>query len=338
MNIMGTLRKLGIFRSGAVRGTYHNAKERPTELMMDSVYDANKDLVYGSGKDQKNSTTNKSQNNKPKWPLWLLAILGVIIILASLSAGNIWFLVIALIWVVIIIGYIKFVPAMGTLYFGFIIFSVILWITLLFLMPLGDSDADNSSGGYKALSVSEMKQYDDKTFDITSDSNELTGKVSLSYTEGKKSPYLTAKYIIQIKSNLTANGNCGTTANGCGPVIAYEYANDLVIPDDLGDSEGSLSTAYCHFGEYPNDFSDGQYYSREVCGAPNNANFSPTDKFVATFSRTTRSIEELKSWTQFDLYDAANYWVQEDTDTSTIDTDAAVQGGIKVRTYSIAYQ
>lgn len=45
MGFMDFLRKIGVFRSGAVSGTYTNAKERPTELQMEGVYDAKKDLV-----------------------------------------------------------------------------------------------------------------------------------------------------------------------------------------------------------------------------------------------------------------------------------------------------
>lgn len=36
------LRKLGIFRSGKVSGTYETGTERPTELMMDDVYNKKK--------------------------------------------------------------------------------------------------------------------------------------------------------------------------------------------------------------------------------------------------------------------------------------------------------
>lgn len=39
------LRKLGIFRSGKVSGTYKSGTERPTEIMMDGVFDADKDLI-----------------------------------------------------------------------------------------------------------------------------------------------------------------------------------------------------------------------------------------------------------------------------------------------------
>jgi hypothetical protein len=45
MSFVDILRKLGIFRSGSVSGTYKSGTERPTELMMDDVYDAKKDLI-----------------------------------------------------------------------------------------------------------------------------------------------------------------------------------------------------------------------------------------------------------------------------------------------------
>lgn len=47
MGLVELLRKLGILRYGATAGTYKNGAERPTELMMDDVYDARKDLVAG---------------------------------------------------------------------------------------------------------------------------------------------------------------------------------------------------------------------------------------------------------------------------------------------------
>lgn len=39
------LRKLGIYRSGSCAAVYHNAAEKPVELIMDGVFDAQKDLV-----------------------------------------------------------------------------------------------------------------------------------------------------------------------------------------------------------------------------------------------------------------------------------------------------
>ncbi len=47
MGLLDILRKLGILRYGATSATYTNAKDRPIELQMDGVYNAEKDLVNG---------------------------------------------------------------------------------------------------------------------------------------------------------------------------------------------------------------------------------------------------------------------------------------------------
>lgn len=57
MSFVDILRKLGIFRSGATSGAYKNGAERPTELMMDDVYDAKKDLIND---DKKPSSTDEN--------------------------------------------------------------------------------------------------------------------------------------------------------------------------------------------------------------------------------------------------------------------------------------
>ena len=50
---MDILRKLGIFRSGAVKGSYKNAKERPLEIQQSDIYNAEKDLVHFKKKSKK---------------------------------------------------------------------------------------------------------------------------------------------------------------------------------------------------------------------------------------------------------------------------------------------
>lgn len=45
MGILRVLQKLGILRLGATAATYKNAKERPIELQMDGVFNAEKDLI-----------------------------------------------------------------------------------------------------------------------------------------------------------------------------------------------------------------------------------------------------------------------------------------------------
>jgi len=81
-----SLRKLGIMRSGATSGTYKNAKERPTELQMDGVYDAEKDLVGGdktSKKHQSSEEPPKSneppKNNQTPEKTNVLAITGLVL-------------------------------------------------------------------------------------------------------------------------------------------------------------------------------------------------------------------------------------------------------------------
>lgn len=45
MQLLDLLRKLGILRFGARTASYTNATQRPAELQMDGVFDAEKDLV-----------------------------------------------------------------------------------------------------------------------------------------------------------------------------------------------------------------------------------------------------------------------------------------------------
>lgn len=45
------LRKLGIVRSGAVKGTYRSTKDMPDELFFDNVYDPQADLLHRSDLD-----------------------------------------------------------------------------------------------------------------------------------------------------------------------------------------------------------------------------------------------------------------------------------------------
>ncbi len=59
-----SLRKLGIMRSGATSGTYKNAKERPTELQMDDVFDAEKDLVGGDKISQKHKNESIKKDER----------------------------------------------------------------------------------------------------------------------------------------------------------------------------------------------------------------------------------------------------------------------------------
>jgi hypothetical protein len=43
--VINTLRKIGVLRYGTKKGSYTSTKNMPTELFMENVYDADKDLV-----------------------------------------------------------------------------------------------------------------------------------------------------------------------------------------------------------------------------------------------------------------------------------------------------
>jgi len=45
MKFIDLLRKLGIYRSGSVKATYKDGKERPIELQDSGVFNSKKDLV-----------------------------------------------------------------------------------------------------------------------------------------------------------------------------------------------------------------------------------------------------------------------------------------------------
>lgn len=45
MKLIDWLRKLGILRFGAEAGVYRNAKDRPTSLQMDGVFNSEKDVI-----------------------------------------------------------------------------------------------------------------------------------------------------------------------------------------------------------------------------------------------------------------------------------------------------
>ncbi|GAB4219758.1 MAG: hypothetical protein Fur009_7380 [Candidatus Microgenomates bacterium] len=73
--IVDFLRKLGVFRSGFTADTYTSGKNRPTEFMMDNVYDQKKDLI------------NKKSKNIFFW-IFLIIIFLIFLPLIFVSNSN----------------------------------------------------------------------------------------------------------------------------------------------------------------------------------------------------------------------------------------------------------
>lgn len=109
MKIGEFARKSGIMRYGATAGTYKNSKDMPSELMMDDVYDAKKDLINSKkegaetqpptsdGNDQQPPTeaskpTSESPKPKPKWlkPVLIAtgSLFGLILLIAIFGTPS----------------------------------------------------------------------------------------------------------------------------------------------------------------------------------------------------------------------------------------------------------
>lgn len=63
MKFLDLLRKLGIFRSGSVSATYKSGTDRPTEMMMENVFDAKKDLINKKNADRESESEKKQEQN-----------------------------------------------------------------------------------------------------------------------------------------------------------------------------------------------------------------------------------------------------------------------------------
>jgi hypothetical protein len=68
MKLLDLLAKLGILRCGARAAVYRTAAERPSELMMDDVFDAKRDLLAEGERDGKADDEAAPRSIKPASP------------------------------------------------------------------------------------------------------------------------------------------------------------------------------------------------------------------------------------------------------------------------------
>jgi hypothetical protein len=98
MKFLDVLRKLGILRYGTKTGTYTSMKDRPAELYMAGVFNAEKDLV--NQEDVKNAVVAVKSLGGRKVMLWTAVALGVFVLLlfAAGSGLTVWFFVVVVLW------------------------------------------------------------------------------------------------------------------------------------------------------------------------------------------------------------------------------------------------
>jgi hypothetical protein len=98
MNLLDVLRKLGILRYGTKAATYTSMKDKPAELFMDDVFNAEKDLV--NKEDVKKAATAVKSLEGRKIMFWAVLPLGAFALLMFVASGGltVWFLIDVLLW------------------------------------------------------------------------------------------------------------------------------------------------------------------------------------------------------------------------------------------------
>jgi hypothetical protein len=128
MKFLDVLRKLGIWRYGTKAATYTSMRDKPAELFMDGVFNADKDLV--NRQDLKNAAAAVKSLEGRKIMFWAVLPLGAFALLMFVAGSGltVWFCVAALLWV-------GFVAVLGQFAYGGR-YSYALMIILLVVLVL----------------------------------------------------------------------------------------------------------------------------------------------------------------------------------------------------------
>ena len=98
MKVLDVLRKLGILRYGTKAATYTSMRDKPAELFMDDVFNAEKDLV--NREDVKNAAAAVKSPEGRKIMFWAVLPLCAFALLMFVAGSGltVWFCVDALLW------------------------------------------------------------------------------------------------------------------------------------------------------------------------------------------------------------------------------------------------
>lgn len=338
MKIVDLLRKLGIFRSGSVSGTYTNATERPTELQMDDVFDAKKDLT--TKEDVKNiagtvaaAAAGDSQPSTlgRKIFFWIMVAVGILFLIGYLSSGFSFRVFIFLIlWGGLLFLLKKFAFQGLYAFWMVIVATIIIFFVSLMIFPGSGGDSGNSSTSGKSLA-----QYDNKVFTLASADGKLNGFATIKVKQNVKQnkPYLQVMYHLKIKDTIAMN-----TSMGCGGVPGIKGYNYVgMLPTPLSEKKirpvGAFSQAYCNKDAWPEDlfaFDTKTYQCPKGVTAG-----TATDTFVPSFQPDFFSFEEFMAANTYELFDGSNAWVKNESgDGCTLEDDIALGQGKKVKAYT----
>lgn len=340
-NFMDLLRKLGIFRSGSVSGTYTNATNRPTELQMEGVYDAKKDLVNKDDVVRAKSVIAGGARGglMAKLLLLIAVIVGLIFMLGIFSGGfTIWAIIMIAIWLFVIWKFWRSVSVGGQGLIGMIILLIVTIIVSFIVFGIANPSASTDSSGNSTGTLTDAN-FDKKVLAISSPDGSVAGTIGLTKKTnkvGKK--YLSAAYNILIKTDLPLNSKCGTPGfiMGSSCTKGYEYSGRLVPVQEVSPktSNGSVSAVYCSDYELPEPYSisgTGKTMMGCVTGSTDNIQVGT---FATNFQTNYYSYAEILKTTNFELYDRSNFWepTKGEAGSFTGNDDRAVQETSPVKT------
>ncbi|MBI2356999.1 hypothetical protein HYV12_03060 [Candidatus Dojkabacteria bacterium] len=320
------LRKLGIFRSGSVSGTYTNAKDRPSEFQMDGVFNAKKDLV------NKGDFKGFSLSRILLIVAILIGLLFIIVVIGN-AGFSIWTIIMIVLWLYIFWRFWH----IGLSILMMVIFLVISTSLSLVVLTISNASSDTSNDG-KNTTLTDAN-FDKKVLKITSSDGSVTGTIGLVKKKNNvKKEYLAATFNMLIKTNLTLNSKCGTPGYimGISCTKGYEYAGRLVPVKDANEktSTGNVSAVYCSNYQLPEPYSISGTGNTMIGCINGNTDNITTETFATNFQINFYSYSEILEITTFEIYDRSDFWepTKGVSGSFTGNNDKAVQQTNPVKT------
>ncbi len=359
--LLKILAKLGIFRYGAAKGIYKNAKEKPDELMFDDVYNSKQDLTNKEDVKKvaqtiaKEDVSNQSSTSLPTKRglilFWLAVVLGIFFLLGSFTKGWLTVLIVLIAWVVFIFLLRKFI-FLGQLSLVVIVVSFLIVLIFSLMLVGSNGSKNNSQNKHLSKNSQELAKYDGKVLNISSADGKIKGKVGLSYY--KKGRKLQAVFHIFVIDNLPENKVCFTCKSDpknneeCRSWDKYNYAATMV--ESSGDKKKSifsngLMPIFCkNIPDISNPSKldvGGTYFG---CFEKQIGKDITTNKFYFSNQKLFNSIEEIKSPKQLKVYDAKDYTTRDSCVDGQVahsfegqDTEKAVKEGKLIKTYQLIF-
>lgn len=345
MKIKELLSKSGVLRMGATSATYKSGKDRPTELLMDGVFDAKKDVITkGDLKKVKKVVSGTSKPGEQTGNIGRKIFFGIVVLLALLLAitylgsGSFWTILFGVLLIALFLFFTYRFAFAGFYTWWLVVIAFVFFIIFgLILVPNTKDASSGSSSSVPAASYDELKQYDKKVIKITSADGTLVGTAGMALAKDSSGkPYLNTYYNMFITESLPKNGKL---YNGIEVGIGYDYVNNLV--DAKNESgEGALSAIFCNKEQPLKDpYNSG---SQQYTCQGQNTRLLTTNTFLATFSRWWRSYDDFLQHKTYEIYDASNYWEEKKesngTSTWSYDDDKVVAESSKVKTYNLQFE